>query len=191
VARLRLAPLKANLEERKPAAMPPTVEEGYSPGCIGRVAQLHAEYYSRNSGFGVPFEAKVAQDFSAFCLAYTTGRDGLWLARNPSIEGSIAIDGSQAARHGAHLRWFMASDSLRGQGIGRLLLSRALAFADEAGFRSVYLWTFSGLAAARHLYEANGFELVEERPGNTWGSVVLEQRFVRDPARTLGRGRSR
>jgi GNAT superfamily N-acetyltransferase len=162
--------------------MPVTLEEGYSAGCIGRVAQLHAEYYSRSSGFGVQFEAKVAQEMSAFCLAYKVRRDGIWLARNHSIEGCIAIDGSGAAAHGAHLRWFITSDALRGQGMGKALLARALAFADGAGFKSVYLWTFAGLDAARHLYEANGFRLVEERPGSTWGTVVLEQRFVRSVA---------
>lgn len=159
--------------------MSTTIEEGYLPGCIGRVAQLHADYYSRSNGFGAPFEAKVAQDFSAFCLAYTQGRDGLWLAKNPSIQGSIAIDGSKGSEHGAHLRWFITSDALRGQGIGRILLSRALAFADEAGHSQVHLWTFAGLDAARHLYESHGFKLVEEHTGSTWGKVVLEQHFVR------------
>ncbi len=162
--------------------MPATIQEGYSPGCIGRVTQLHAEYYSRSNDFGAAFEAEVAQELGAFCLTYTQGRDGLWLARCPSIEGSIAIDGSRGTEHGAHLRWFITSDALRGQGIGKLLLSRALAFADDAKYRQVHLWTFAGLSAARHLYEAHGFKLAEERPGATWGKTVLEQRFVRSVA---------
>ncbi len=162
--------------------MPATIHEGYSPGCIGRVAQLHAEYYSLSNGFGAPFEAKVAQELGAFCLAYTKGRDGLWLAVDAQVEGSIAIDGSKGTDHGAHLRWFITSDALRGQGIGKLLLSRALAFTDDAHYKHVHLWTFAGLTAARHLYEAHGFKLVEERPGTTWGKVVLEQRFVRSVA---------
>jgi GNAT superfamily N-acetyltransferase len=180
-ARLR-GPVTSNVRPRISGVMLATVEEGYSPGCIGRVAQLHADYYSRSSDFGVQFEAKVAQEFSAFCLNYTQGRDGLWFAKNPSIEGSIAIDGSKAAETGAHLRWFITSETLRSQGIGKVLLGRALDFANKVGFKSVHLWTFSGLGAARHLYEANGFRLVEERPGNTWGKIVLEQRFVRGVA---------
>ena len=159
-----------------------TIQEGYSPGCIGRITQLHAGYYSRSNGFGAPFEAKVAQELGAFCLAYKSGRDGLWLALSSSIEGSIAIDGANGTDHGAQLRWFITSDALRGQGIGRLLLSRALSFADGAGFRKVHLSTFAGLTAARHLYEAHGFKLIEERPGATWGKTVMEQRFVRSVA---------
>ena len=33
---------------------------GYIPGCIGRIARLHADYYARTAGFGIEFEAKVA-----------------------------------------------------------------------------------------------------------------------------------
>jgi GNAT superfamily N-acetyltransferase len=160
----------------------PNIAEGYVPGCIGRIAELHADYYSRQHGFGVEFEAKVAHDLGNFCLAYKQGRDGLWLASDPSVQGSVAIDGSTGNEHGAHLRWFITSDKLRGQGIGRALLSHALAFADEVGYRRVFLWTFSGLSAARHLYESLGFRLVEERPGSTWGKPVLEQRFERSVA---------
>jgi len=159
------------------------IEEGYAPGCIGRVAQLHAEYYASSSGFGVRFEAKVAQDLAQFCAAFDAGRDGLWLVRDAQIEGSIAIDGSRAAEEGAHLRWFITSDALRGQGVGKRLLQRALAFADTQGYPSVYLWTFAGLDAARHLYESHGFRLVQQSPGATWGTAVQEQRFVRERAR--------
>lgn len=156
-----------------------TISEGYVPGCIGRVAQLHATYYAQASGFGVDFEAQVATEMSRFPLAYVAGRDGLWLAHGPGIEGCIAIDGSRAADEGALLRWFITSDAMRGRGIGRQLLQRALDFADGRGYAKVHLWTFAGLGAARHLYEALGFRLVEESPGGRWGRVVDEQRFER------------
>lgn len=158
---------------------PAIISEGYVPGCIGQVARLHAAYYAVAAGFGVAFEARVAKDLADFCLAYTPGRDGLWLARSTDIEGSIAIDGAHADGGGAHLRWFITSDVVRGRGVGRRLLSQALAFADRRGYESVYLWTFAGLDAARHLYEAHGFRLVSEAPGDQWGKVVREQRFER------------
>jgi len=41
----------------------------------------------------------------------------------------------------------------------------------------VYLDTFEGLVAARHLYEKFGFRLVHERSGTQWGAEVVEQRF--------------
>ena len=159
-----------------------TIHSGYLPGCIGRIAQLHAEYYANHSSFGVQFEAKVARELAQFCEAFTPNRDGLWLAVTPHIEGSIAIDSAHVATEGAHLRWFITSDSLRGQGIGRDLLQSAVKFCDERQYRKVYLWTFAGLDAARHLYESMGFRLEHQAPGSQWGTTVQEQRFVRGEA---------
>ncbi len=162
--------------------MPTTaVTEGYAPGCIGRITELHARHYAQASGFGVDFEAKVARELAGFCLAYRPGRDGLWLARQDErIEGSIVIDGAHADTDGAHLRWFIVDDAVRGQGTGRALLRAALAFADACGYRRVFLWTFEGLHAARHLYETHGFALEQQSAGHRWGRVVEEQRFVRE-----------
>ena len=91
---------------------------------------------------------------------------------------SIAIDSDLAART-AHLRWFIVDESLRGMGVGRALLTRALRFADTLDVDETYLWTFKGLDAARHLYESEGFVLTDEAEGTQWGGVVVEQRFSR------------
>ena len=127
---------------------------------------MHAEYYSAQAGFGVNFEAKVAQELAAFCTRFQAVRDGLWLARG--AQACIAIDGSQAESSGAHLRWFIASETVRGTGVGKQLLQRALAFCRASGCGKVQLWTFAGLSAARHLYESLGTQ---------WGTLVQEQRF--------------
>jgi GNAT superfamily N-acetyltransferase len=115
-----------------------------------------------------------------FCDRLENSRNEIWTAvQGSEIVGSIAIDGEDMGPGVAHLRWFIMDDCLRGSGIGRKLLATALAFADANGFAETQLWTFSGLAAARHLYEAHGFTCTEERPGSQWGSEVLEQRFTR------------
>lgn len=157
-----------------------SIKQGYVPGCIGRIAQLHASHYADNYGFGVAFEARVARELADFCQNYQTGRDGIWLVEHEgSIEGSIAIDGSTAGESGAHLRWFIVSAAVRGQGIGRQLMAQAMAFVDACAYPKTYLWTFSGLDAARHLYEQHRFRLVHESPGRQWGTLVTEQRFER------------
>jgi GNAT superfamily N-acetyltransferase len=73
----------------------------------------------------------------------------------------------------------IVDEVLQGQGVGRRLLERALAFADARAFRETHLWTFAGLDAARALYERAGFSLSEEWRGDQWGTEVTEQRFVR------------
>jgi GNAT superfamily N-acetyltransferase len=158
----------------------PQIVGGCAPGCIGRVVELHALTSHTIAGFGVSFEAKVVRELARFCEDLCDGRDGLWLVRvDGRIEGSVAIDGSHAARDGAHLRWFVVSPALRGRGVGATLLAQALRFCNAHGHRRVFLWTFDGLSAARHLYEKNGFRLAEQRRAATWGTEVLEQRFER------------
>jgi GNAT superfamily N-acetyltransferase len=151
---------------------------GYTPGVIGRVSDLHAKYYSAHWNFGHFFEVKVASELSSFIANYDASKDRIWsLSADDSIEGSITIDGSSEKENIAHLRWFIISDRLRGKGAGNYLVEQAVSFCREARFKKAYLWTFEGLAPARHLYEKFGFKLVEEHAGRQWGATVNEQRF--------------
>lgn len=129
------------------------IREGWLPGSLGRVIGLHGTYYAAHWGFGAFFEAKVARELAEFIGRY------------------------DAAREGAHLRWFIVSDALRGRGAGHRLMDAAVDFCRRQRYPRIYLWTFAGLHAARHLYEQAGFALVEERRGSRWGTEVTEQRF--------------
>jgi len=154
------------------------IEKGYVPGSIGRVAELHGNYYHKNWHFTAFFEAKVATEIAEFIGRYNTAQDGFWTASiGGRVEGSITIDGIHANKEGVHLRWFIVSDILRGKGAGNWLMNEALDFCREKRYKRVYLWTFEGLDAARHLYEKNGFTLVKEFIGDQWGTQVREQRF--------------
>ena len=154
------------------------IVKGYIPGSIGRVAELHGTYYHEHWDFAVFFEAKVATELSEFLTRYDEKRDGFWtVSLKGRVEGSITIDGIHTEKEGAHLRWFIISDVLRGRGIGGRLIKEALNFCRSKGYKRVYLWTFEGLNAAKHLYEKNGFELVEQNKGIQWGTEVNEQRF--------------
>jgi len=154
------------------------IHRDYVPGCVGRVIELHGTYYHAHWGFDAFFETKVAKDLAEFISRYDEKRDGFWLGLGSGVvEGAIAIDGSKAGETGAHLRWFIVSDAFRGTGLGRKLIEEALGFCREKRYTKVYLWTFEGLHAARHLYEAMGFGLVEQHRGKQWGTEVTEQRF--------------
>jgi GNAT superfamily N-acetyltransferase len=159
--------------------MDDVVLRGYVPGAIGRVAELHATYYSRHWNFGLFFEAKVATELSQFLSRYDETRDGFWTAcRGDRVEGSITMDGIKADTEGAHLRWFILSDAMRGKGLGNRLMEAAMAFCRQKAYGRVYLWTFSGLDPARHLYEKFGFRLDQQHEGTQWGTTVVEQKFI-------------
>ena len=155
------------------------IVRGYIPGSIGRVAELHGTYYHEHWDFGLIFEAKVASELSDFLVRYDRQQDGFWTASLAGcIEASIAIDAIHAHIEGAHLRWFITSDGLRGKGVGTQLIEVAVDHCRTAGYAQIFLWTFEGLDAARHLYEKAGFKLVEQRRGRQWGTELNEQRFV-------------
>ena len=154
------------------------ITAGYAPGSIGRITELHGMYYHKYWGFDQFFEAKVATGLATFLERYDENRDGFWtVSVAERVEGSIAIDGIDADRKGAHLRYFIVSDKLRGTGIGNQLINLAIEFCCTRRYRCLYLWTFEGLDAARHLYEKLGFVLVEQFQGTQWGKEVNEQRF--------------
>lgn len=151
---------------------------GYIPGAIGRITEMHATYYYSNWGFDLFFESKVATELSEFLNRFQARRDGFWTARaGEEIVGSVAIDGISVNNKGAHLRWFIVDPGYQGQGIGDMLMQEAMEFCESVAFHRVYLWTFSGLDRARHIYERFGFTLAEERKYNQWGKVMTEQMF--------------
>lgn len=167
------------------------VVEGYRPGAIGRIAEMHGRYYAREWDFGVYFEAKVARESAEFFERLDPATDRAWFVlAGQRIMGSLVVDG-----HGdgegdlvkpAHLRWLVLDDGLRGHGMGGKLMRLAAEFCDARGV-GCCLTTFAGLDAARALYERHGFRLTGEQPAETWGKQVLEQVFERPAAVTAPR----
>ncbi len=154
------------------------IVDSYCPGIIGRITELHADYYSKNWGFGLYFESKVATELSEFLGRFDKNRDGIWAVQvNDKIVGSIIIDGIDSDGEGARLRWFILDSNFQGRGIGNLMMEKAIHFCNEKEYRKVYLWTFAGLDAARCLYEKYGFKLCKECENNQWGKTVSEQMF--------------
>lgn len=160
---------------------PMQVETTFIPGAIGTVTALHGQHYARHWGFGTFFEAKVSQELAEF--ANRVADDDLVLLASDAdgVAASLILDlnDPQSGARGAHLRWFIAADRCRGTGIGRTLLQRAVAHAQERSDGKMWLTTFAGLAPARHLYESMGFTLFAQAEGQAWGTVVTEQEFRR------------
>lgn len=155
-----------------------TINNGYRPGALGKVVELHGVYYSRHWNFGLKFEAEIAAGLAEFLTRFDPAHDGFWLAMDGDrIVASITIDGSRRETSGAKLRWFIADEDYAGHGLGNRLMTEAMNFCRDKGFQRVYLNTIAGLHAARCLYDKFGFKLVEEHPSETFGAPALEQLF--------------
>jgi GNAT superfamily N-acetyltransferase len=70
---------------------------------------------------------------------------------------------------------------VRGLGVGGRLVEECIRFARQVGYREVTLWTHSVLIAARRIYDAAGFQLIEtethddfgpELDGETWTLIL-------------------
>jgi GNAT superfamily N-acetyltransferase len=161
----------------------------YTPGALGRIIELHGSYYAAHWDLGLYFEAKVAVELADFLQRFDPARDGAWFAWvNDAVVGGIFIDGREAENTGARLRWYIIDPRYQGHGLGRQLMAEAVAFCRRQGFRRVYLTTFAGLDAARHLYEKFGFRLCHETDGShlTGKASLVEQVFelLADDARS-------
>jgi N-acetylglutamate synthase-like GNAT family acetyltransferase len=152
-----------------------TVRTNLKPGDLGSIVYLHGVLYAREYGLDPTFEAYVAGPLSDFVRS-ATDRERLWLVERPGqIIGCIAI--VAASPQTAQLRWFLVAPAARGAGLGKRLLSEAVTFCKECGYRNIILWTVSVLAAAGHLYRSAGFRKVEEKPGRRWGVAVVEEKY--------------
>jgi ribosomal protein S18 acetylase RimI-like enzyme len=108
-----------------PAAI--EIHEGFLPGAIGRVAEMHGRYYSREWSMSSFFEARVASGMAEFSQRLDRPDNQIWLALQAGeIVGSIAVDGEDLGEGKAHLRWVIVDDGLRGSGTGRRLLDAAV-----------------------------------------------------------------
>jgi GNAT superfamily N-acetyltransferase len=80
----------------------------------------------------------------------------------------------------AKLRMLLVEPSARGMGIGRRLVEECLRHAKAEGCKRITLWTRDCLVSARRIYQAAGFELVEEEKGWENGIELTEQWWARD-----------
>ena len=89
--------------------------------------------------------------------------------------GSIAIVG-----HGdrAQIRWFLIDPRYRNIGLGKTLLTKAMAFAREKQYSEIFLYTTTGLDRALSMYEKAGFQLVSEKPNDIWRDGLKELEFA-------------
>jgi len=103
-------------------------------------------------------------------------KDCMYILENEGIpSGCVAIMHTSATT--AQLRFFFLEPAMRGRGFGHLLMDRAIDFCTERCYERVFLWTFSTLMAARHLYRSRGFRIIDTHENTEWGEKILEERW--------------
>jgi DNA-binding MarR family transcriptional regulator/N-acetylglutamate synthase-like GNAT family acetyltransferase len=146
----------------------------HRPGDMGWIIGLHGSLYARDYGWGERFEALVAEIAARFIQNFDPKRERCWIAeKDGAVVGSVFL--VNQSDEVAKLRLLVVEPSARGLGIGNRLVAECIAFAREAGYRSITLWTQDVLEAARHIYQKAGFRLVREEPHCAFGIPMVGQ----------------
>jgi GNAT superfamily N-acetyltransferase len=142
---------------------------------MGALIRLHGVLYAAEYGYDHTFEPYVAGPMAQFVLS-RSDRQRIWIVeRTDQIVGCLAV--VEASSEEAQLRWFLLSPEIRGLGLGRYLLSEALSFCREAGYRRAFLMTVDIHTEAARLYRSVGFEVTGEQQTDLWGQLRTEQRY--------------
>ncbi len=149
------------------------------PGDLGWIVHRQGLLYAREYGWDQSFEALVAEIVGKFGKEFVAGKERCWVAESAGeVVGSVFIVRQDDST--AKLRLLYVDASIRGQGLGRRLVDECIEFARRAGYRRLVLWTNDVLIAARRIYQAAGFSLVEEEPHRSFGKDLVGQVWALD-----------
>jgi len=142
------------------------------PGDIGWVIERHGVRYHQEYGWGIAFEALVATVAADFADAHDPARERCWIAElaGDRVGCVFLVRQSDSV---AKLRLLLVEPTARGYGVGGRLIDACLAFARQAGYETVSLWTNDVLVAARRLYARAGFRLIHSAPHRDFGPEMI------------------
>ena len=141
-------------------------------GDYGWVVQRHGALYAEEYGWNEEFEGLVAGIVGQFIEHLDPKRERCWIAERDGENIGCVFAVRQSASV-AKLRLLLVEPRSRGLGIGKALVDQCVTFSRAAGYKKLRLWTTSVLRAARHLYEAAGFELVAEESHRSFGTDLV------------------
>lgn len=171
--------IRAVLSEGQDAAAAVRLR-GLRPGDLGWITHRQAVLYNREYGWDWTYEGLVSGILAGFVAGHDPAREDAWVAERAGvIIGSVFLmKGEDPAI--AKLRLLYVEPEARGLGVGRLLVATCIERARALGYRRLTLWTNDVLVAARRIYQAAGFQLVDQAPHHSFGHDLMGQTWTLD-----------
>jgi DNA-binding MarR family transcriptional regulator/GNAT superfamily N-acetyltransferase len=144
----------------------------FRPGDMGLIVSRQTVLYHTSYGWGNGIEINEAEVVTAFLRNFKPGREQCWVAEvDGQMAGSIFLtdEGDGLSR----LRLLYVEPAFQGRGIGDALVSTCIAFAREAGYARMTLWTHSILESARRIYARHGFRIVHQEEHASFGPTLM------------------
>jgi GNAT superfamily N-acetyltransferase len=157
------------------------------PGDLGWVVMAHGEVYATEFGWNTEFEALVARIVAGYAAGRDPAREEAWIA---TVDGRRVGCVFLVARDDdtAQLRILLVHPDGRGCGLGVRLVEQCIQFARRVGYRRIVLWTNDPLLAARRIYLAAGFQLVNQQQHHSFGVDLVGQNYELDLTEPAGNG---
>ena len=136
----------------------------------------HGEVYAAEFGWDTSFEALVAKIVAEYAAGHDPAREAAWIAEAGGERAGcvFCVDAGDGT---AQLRILLVHPRGRGHGLGGELVDACIAFARDAGYARMKLWTNHPLEAARHIYLQRGFTLVGEDRHRSFGAELVGQDY--------------
>ena len=149
----------------------------FRTGDMGLITARQSILYHEGYGWGRGMEALIGEITAAFLRDFKSGREQCWIAeREGRMLGSVFLVEEDAET--ARLRLLYVEPEARGMGVGQALVKQCTAFAREAGYRRIVLWTHAVLESARRIYAAEGYRIVETHTHDDFDKPELSESWL-------------
>jgi DNA-binding MarR family transcriptional regulator/N-acetylglutamate synthase-like GNAT family acetyltransferase len=148
-------------------------------GDYGWVVQKNGELYTNEYCWNENYEGLAAEIVSDFIKNYDPKKERCWIAEKDgeNVGCVFLVKKSDTI---AKLRLLIVDPKARGLGLGQRLVNECTRFARLAGYKKITLWTQSILTAARHIYEKEGYKLVDKEPHHSFGHDLVAETWELD-----------
>lgn len=141
-------------------------------GQASKLAHLFYKHFEKNYDFLPESEGYILSCIGEY---FDNIEDnGFWtVEENGEFKGGVSA--VKKDENTAQIRLFFIDETLRGQGCGRKLMDKLMAFCRAKNYNHIILWTVDFCSEARKIYSKYGFKLTDTKINNQWANYPITE----------------